>query len=349
MIDSKSKLPYHEHLIWSANGGVFSMKLTVFSEEYPINGNFTISRGSKTAIHPVVCQIEKDGIIGQGECIPYRYFSETIEGVVESIKSVNSQLIPNFTRDTLQNLLPPGAARNAIDCALWDLESKYPNSSQIKSHFPNPPEKIVTAYTISVASPEKMHKQALENSTRSLLKLKLAGNGDDERIQAVREAAPNATLIVDANEAWSEFHLECNIKAAKAYNVAMIEQPLPAERDGALGEIERIVPIFADESLHTRKELKALKPLYDGINIKLDKTGGLTEAILLKKEAQDQGFKIMIGCMLGTSLSMAPAWYLANDVEFVDLDGPLLLKQDRDHGIEYDDNHIYAPPKALWG
>jgi L-Ala-D/L-Glu epimerase len=324
-------------------------RLSVTIERWPIAGVFTISRGSRTEAVVVSVTIEDDRAIGRGECVPYGRYGETVDGVVASIEEVRSAIEAGTPRLSLQRLMKPGAARNAVDCALWDFEAKTLGQPVWRMAGLNEPKAAETAYTISVGLPEDMAIAALQASSRSLLKIKLAGDGDVARIAAVRKAAPRAKLIVDANEAWTPANIEANMAAMAEAGVLLVEQPLPAGKDQLLKDVPRPVPVCADESVHDRASLPQLAGLYDAINIKLDKTGGLTEAIQLHADAKALGFEIMIGCMVGTSLAMAPAMLLANDARFVDLDGPLLLAKDRTHGLRYEGGTVFPPVPALWG
>lgn len=325
-------------------------RLTVSIDRFPIAGTFTIARGSRTEAVVVTATIAQGAAVGRGECVPYPRYGETVEGVAAAIEAVRPHIEAGLSRESLQGLMPAGAARNAVDCALWDLDAKL---SGIRVHVTAgltrwPP--ATTAYTISLGTPEAMAEAAAKASHRPILKVKFgAPEGDLERIAAVRKAAPDATLIADANEGWSEAHLEAHLAACAAHGYALVEQPLPAKADGFLGQVNRAVPIMADESVHDRDSLERLKGLYDVINIKLDKTGGLTEALALAEAAEAKGFSLMIGCMVGTSLAMAPAMVLAPRARFVDLDGPLLLAKDREPGLRYDGSLVYPPEPALWG
>jgi L-alanine-DL-glutamate epimerase-like enolase superfamily enzyme len=249
----------------------------------------------------------------------------------------------------LQALLAPGAARNALDCALWDLAAKQSGRRVHELIGLSAPVPVTTAFTISVGTPEEMAAAAAKESWRPLLKIKLAGEGDPARIEAVRAAAPDSLLIIDANEAWDESNFQCNLEVCAKAGVRLIEQPLPAGADAALARFERIVPVCADESVHDRHGLDALRERYDAINIKLDKTGGLTEALALLDAAKAKGFEILIGCMVGSSLSMAPALLLAPRASYIDLDGPLLLARDRREGLIYDGSRIMPAASDLWG
>lgn len=325
------------------------LSLAVSVERFPILGKFVIARGAKTQAVVVVATIEDKGFRGRGESVPYARYGESVESVLTQIASVRSAIEAGADCKLLQSLLPPGAARNALDCALWDLAAK---KSGIAAHVlagVAPPEPLVTAFTISAGKPDKMAAAAARARGRPLLKVKLTGDGDAERLACVRAAAPEATLIVDANEAWSEGDLERNLEACAAADVALVEQPLPAGEDSILAKIPHILPICADESVRDRAGLEALRPCYDAINIKLDKTGGLTEALAMVDLAQGLGFELMIGCMVATSLAMAPALLLAQRARFIDLDGPLLLARDRPEGLIYTNSIIHPPLSELWG
>ncbi|MCB8821177.1 N-acetyl-D-Glu racemase DgcA [Microvirga rosea] len=325
-------------------------QLTVTIDRFPIAGTFTIARGSRTEAVVVTATIREDGATGHGECVPYARYGETVEGVAEAIAALAPRIAEGLTREALQDAMPPGAARNALDCALWDLDAKR---SGIRAHLTAgvdrwPP--ATTAYTISLGTPDVMAEAAAKASDRPILKVKFGGPGGDlERIAAVRRAAPDATLIADANEGWTEDNLAQHFAACAEAGFALVEQPLPAKNDGFLGKISRPVAICADESVHDRASLDRLVGLYDAVNIKLDKTGGLTEALALADAAEARGFSLMIGCMVGTSLAMAPAMVLAPRARFVDLDGPLLLAKDREPGLRFDGSIIYPPEPALWG
>ncbi len=314
-----------------------------------MDGTFTISRGSRTEAHVVTVSLEKDGAVGMGECVPYARYGESLDSVCEQIQSLTDALAQGMDRIALQTALAPGAARNAVDCAFWDLEAKLAGKPAWQLAGLNSLSSVVTAYTLSLDTPEKMQQAAEENAARPLLKIKLGGEGDLERLRAVRAGAPNSRLIVDANEGWSATDYDALAPVMLELGVDLVEQPLPASDDAALEGRARPLPVCADEACHDRDSLANLKGKYDVINIKLDKTGGLTEALALKQAAVEQGFSIMVGCMVGSSLAMAPALLLAQDVGFVDLDGPLLLAEDRDTPIEFKGSDMYPAPPALWG
>lgn len=322
--------------------------ISVEQESFPIAGAFTISRGTKTEAEVIVCTIRENGRTGRGECVPYRRYGETMESVREAILAMAPRVEAGINRAELLDAMPGGAARNVIDCALWDLEAKKSGIS-VASRLGIAPQALETAYTLSLGTPEAMAVQARANAGRPLLKVKIGGEGDSERIRAVREAAPQSRLILDANEGWKDENVEENLAAAAALGVALVEQPLPAGRDSILGRIAHPVPICADESVHEAKDLGSLDGLYDAVNIKLDKAGGLTAALELRDEARKRGFAVMVGCMVGTSLAMAPAVLLAQGAEFVDLDGPLLLAKDREPALAYRGSLVSPPDPALWG
>lgn len=320
------------------------------AQTWPLAQAFAISRGSKTEARVVVVTLTQDGAVGRGECVPYARYGESVDSVLAEVGRVGDALRAGADRSEIQEMLAPGAARNAIDCALWDLEAKRTGEPVWRrAGLEKPPVALTTAYTISLGSPEEMARSAAVNAHRPLMKLKLTGAGDLERVAAVREAAPATALIVDANEGWSIDMVEPFSAALAKLGVELIEQPLPADRDEALASVAHPVPICADESAHSCAGLAALVGRYDAINIKLDKTGGLTEALALKDAALLAGLDIMVGCMVGTSLGMAPAFLLAQGARFVDLDGPLLLARDRDEGFRFDGSIMHPPQAALWG
>jgi L-alanine-DL-glutamate epimerase-like enolase superfamily enzyme len=330
-----------------------ALSLTVTAEHWPIAGAFAISRGSKTEAAVVVAELSDGAHRGRGECVPYARYGESAEGVVAAIEAMRGELSRGLDRITLQQAMPAGAARNALDCAFWDLEAKRAGQPMHRLVGLPIPQPLTTAYTISLDTPEAMATAAAHAAERPLLKVKLGGDdrhgGDPARIGAVRKAVPRATLIVDANEGWSPDNLAGNLAACNDARVELIEQPLPAGSDDILAGIKRTVPICADESAHDCVSLPALVGRYDAVNIKLDKTGGLTEALAMAGRAQQFGLDIMVGCMVATSLSMAPAVLLAQRARYVDLDGPLLLARDRTPGLHYDGSVISPPLTALWG
>jgi len=326
------------------------LKLTVEAESFPIAGTFTISRGSKTKADVLTVTLENGAFRGRGECVPYRRYEETMESVAAEIAAIRPAIEAGMTRADLLKAMLPGAARNAIDCALWDLEAKAGVLSVADALDIEGAKPLLTAYTLSLAEPDAMAAQARANASRPLLKMKVGGRGDDmARVRAVAAAAPQSRLILDANEGWTADTIMENLAAAAELGVALIEQPLPAGSDALLNSIPHAVPICADESVHVAADLDRLVGLYDAVNIKLDKAGGLTEALALRERARELGFGVMVGCMVGTSLAMAPAMLLAQDADFVDLDGPLLLARDRVPGLSYAGSLVLPPEPALWG
>jgi len=326
-----------------------SQILAVRIERWPIAGSFTISRGAKTEAVTVVAEVSHGGHRGRGECVPYPRYGETPEATLAALQAMQDPVARGLDRQALQAAMPAGAARNALDCALLDLEAKTAGRRVWDLLGRPAPRACVTAYTISLGSPEAMAAATAKAAHRPLLKIKLGGDGDSARIAAVRKAAPESELIVDANEAWTPDNLEQNLADCAEAGVTLVEQPLPAGQDEALARIRRPLAVCADESVHDRATLDRLRERYDGVNIKLDKTGGLTEALVMADAAQALGFEIMTGCMVATSLAMAPAMLLAPQARFVDLDGPLLLARDRDGGLRYDGSLVYPPEAALWG
>ena len=318
------------------------MDVAVSRDIFQLAQTFTISRGSRTQAEVITVVI--DGV-GRGECVPYARYDETLESVTAQIDSLPEA----FTQDTLLSLLPPGAARNAVDCALWDLQAKRAGVRVWDLLDLPAPQPEITAYTLSLDTPDAMAVQAAKNAHRPLLKIKLGTPDDMARLEAVRRGAPDVPIIVDANEGWTaETYSELAPHLIRL-GVQMVEQPLPAGDDDMLAEIDRPLPVCADESCHDRESLPALKGKYDMINVKLDKAGGLTEAMALKKQAMTDGYDVMVGCMVGSSLAMAPATLLAQGAAFTDLDGPLLLAEDRDTPLIFDEKGVHAPAAALWG
>ena len=318
-------------------------------ERWPIAGSFTISRGAKTEAVTVVAEVSRGDRTGRGECVPYPRYGETPEETLAALKSMQEPVARGLDRQALQAAMPAGAARNALDCALLDLEAKIAGQRVWNLLGRPAPRACTTAYTISLGTPEAMAAATAKAAHRPLLKIKLGGDGDGARIAAVRTAAPESELIVDANEAWTSDNLAQRLAECAEAGVTLVEQPLPAGQDEALARIRRPLSVCADESVHDRSSLAGLRERYDAVNIKLDKTGGLTEALAMADAAQALGFEIMIGCMVATSLAMAPAMLLAGQARFVDLDGPLLLARDREGGLRYDGSLVYPPDAALWG
>lgn len=315
-------------------------------ERWPIAGSFVISRGSRTEAVVVVAELSDGTHIGRGECVPYGRYGETVETVVAALEAAD---VRDLDRDRLRRTMPPGAARNALDCAIWDYEAKQSGVPAWQAAGVPEPRPVHTAYTLSLGTPESMAEAARRAKERPLLKLKLGGDGDPARLRAVRANAPDAQLIVDANEAWTAGTFAENLAACVEVGVGLIEQPLPSDADDPLRELPHDVPICADESLHVAADLDALVGKYDAVNVKLDKAGGLTEALELCREAQTRGFRVMVGCMVGTSLAMAPAVLLAQLADTADLDGPLLLARDRNPGLRYSGALVEPPDPALWG
>ena len=322
-----------------------TMLIDVTADTFKLAQVFTISRGSRTEAKVLTVRITDGGVTGWGECVPYARYDETLESVTAEINGLPGDI----TRAALYDLLPAGAARNAVDCALWDLEAKRAGKRVWELAGLTAPGPEVTAYTLSLDAPEAMRAQAAKHSHRPLLKIKLGTPDDMPRLEAVRAGAPDATIIIDANEGWSaEVYADLAPHLVRL-GVALVEQPLPAGDDDALLGMDRPVPVCADESCHDRASLPGLKGKYDVVNIKLDKTGGLTEALALRYAALAQGFDVMVGCMVGSSLAMAPATLVAQGAKVVDLDGPLLLAEDRDNALKFDGAGVHPPVAALWG
>jgi L-alanine-DL-glutamate epimerase-like enolase superfamily enzyme len=325
------------------------LSLSVLVERWPIAGLFAISRGSKTEAVVLVVELS-DGIHrGRGECVPYARYGETVQGIRAAVEGLASDLAQGLDRAALATALPAGAARNGLDCAFWDLDAKRSGRPVHELLGAAPPQAVRTAYTISFAAPDVMAQKAAQEASRPLLKVKLGGAGDEERIAAVRRAAPLSELIVDANEGWRPEDLERNFLACAQAGVTLIEQPLPAECEEVLAVMTRPVAVCADESAHTQASLSSLGGKYDAVNIKLDKAGGLTEALAMAEEAERMGFSVMAGCMVATSLAMAPAMLLAQRARIVDLDGPLILAHDRPHGLRYEGSLVHPATADLWG
>ncbi|SOB94480.1 N-acetyl-D-Glu racemase DgcA [Rhodobacter maris] len=319
--------------------------ISVTADTFKLAEVFTISRGSRTEAKVLTVRITRGGVTGWGECVPYARYGESLESVTAQIEAVPE----GITRAGLYAALPPGAARNAVDCALWDLEAKTAGKRAWQIAGLPAPRPETTCYTLSLAEPEAMKASAARNAHRPILKIKLGTPDDMARLEAVRAGAPKAKIVVDANEGWTaEIYTEL-APHLKRLGVAMVEQPLPAIDDEALIGLVRPVPVCADESCHDRASLAHLRGKYDIVNIKLDKTGGLTEALALRAQALAEGYGVMVGCMVGSSLAMAPAVLVAQAAAYVDLDGPLLLAQDRENPLHYADGMVYPPEPALWG
>jgi L-alanine-DL-glutamate epimerase-like enolase superfamily enzyme len=325
-----------------------AMRIDAHEQSWPLDKPFRIARGSRTEARVVVVTVSSGEYTGRGEAVPIARYGQTVESVLAQIESMKRE--KSLDRQQLQRLLPAGAARNALDCALWDLEAKVSGKRAWElANIPIVPE-VETSFTISLDTPAAMVAAARANAAAPILKLKLGGDDVDlARVEAVREAAPAARLLIDANESWSPEHFREVAPLLDQFGVELIEQPFPADADEVLGTLDHPIPVCADESCHTTADLPRLKNRYEVINAKLDKTGGLTEALRLTNRARVSGFKLLIGCMVGTSLSMAPARLLASTADYVDLDGPLLLAGDRHHGLSYQGGKIGIPPRELWG
>jgi L-alanine-DL-glutamate epimerase-like enolase superfamily enzyme len=322
--------------------------LAVRAERWAIAGGFAISRGRKSHAHVVVAEVSEADASGRGECVPYAHYGESVAGVVAALEGLRAEVEAGLDRETLARRLPAGAARNALDCALWDLEAELRGEPVWRLAGLPEPRPVLTAYTLSLDAPDAMAAAARAAAGRPLLKLKLGGEDPLARVAAVREAAPQARLIADANEAWTPPQLERLAPRLAELGVELVEQPLPAGADGALRELRCGIRLCADESCRGAG-LEPLVGLYDLVNVKLDKAGGLTRALEQVAEARRLGLGVMVGCMVGTSLAMAPALLLAGLADYVDLDGPLLLERDREPGLVYEGSRILPPPRALWG
>jgi len=325
------------------------MELSVRIERWPLAGAFTISRGSKTEAVVVVAELSDGTHRGRGESVPYARYGETADGIVAAIEAMRPALQQGLDRPGLQQAMRSGAARNALDCAYWDVNAKAAGRRAHELAGLGPPAPLITAYTISLGTPAAMAEAAERAALRPLLKVKLGGDDDRTRIAAVRRAAPRAEIIVDVNEGWRADDLARNLAACADAGVTLVEQPLPEGGDEVLARIKRTIPVCADESVHDRASLDALAGKYDAVNVKLDKAGGLTEALALAGAAEQRGLAVMVGCMVATSLAMAPAMLVAQRARVVDLDGPLLLAKDRPEGLRYDGSLVYPPEPALWG
>lgn len=320
------------------------MQITVTADVFKLAQVFTISRGSRTEAKVLTVKVEKDGHVGWGECVPYARYDETLDSVTEEIQNFSG----NWA--SLHEELPAGAARNALDCALWDHAAKSKGTSVWQlAGLQRAPRPEITAYTLSLDTPETMEAQAAKNAFRPLLKIKLGTPDDMPRLEAVRRGAPASRIIVDANEGWTAEVYSDLAPHLVRLGVELVEQPLLASEDHALLGLDRPLPVCADESCHDSSSLAAMAGKYDFANIKLDKTGGLTEALTLKTAAQEAGFGLMVGCMVGSSLAMAPATLVAQGVAFTDLDGPLLLAEDRDAALTFDTDGVHPPRTELWG
>ena len=321
------------------------MVISVSEDVFRLAEVFTISRGSRSEANVLTVRVTRGAVTGWGECVPYARYGETLESVAAQVRG----LPDGIDRAELQDALPAGAARNAVDCALWDVEAKQVGMRAWEMAGLPVPQPMITAFTLSLGEPDAMEASARKHAHRPLLKIKLGTPDDMARLEAVRRGAPDAPIIVDANEGWSAEAYSDLAPHLVRLGVQLVEQPLPAGADDMLAEIARPLPVCADESCHDRASLPALKSKYDVVNIKLDKTGGLTEALALRDAARDQGYGVMVGCMVGSSLAMAPAVIVAQGVQVVDLDGPLLLAEDRPEPLTYDAAGVHAPAAALWG
>jgi L-Ala-D/L-Glu epimerase / N-acetyl-D-glutamate racemase len=343
--------PFNFEIVWHVPAGRVSLttlKIEAKNEIFPLNHPFRISRGSRTEACVVTVSVRDGQYIGRGEGVPIARYNQSVDSVLAQIESI--QVVADLDRDKLPELLPAGAARNALDCALWDLEAK--RSGKRAWELANIPiaDQVETSFTISLDTAARMADAAVAAIGLPILKLKLCGDDHDlARVEAVRAASPKARLLIDANESWSPRHYRNTVSALKKLGVELIEQPFPADVDDVLDTLEHPIPVCADESCHTTIDLPRLKNRYEAINIKLDKTGGLTEALQLYERARENNFKILIGCMVCTSLSIAPGRLLASHADWVDLDGPLLLARDRDHGLPYRNGRIGMPARELWG
>ena len=324
-------------------------RLSVARRAWPLAQAFATSRGSKTVAEVVVAEVYDGEFRGRGECVPYPRYGESADSVVAALEAMKGAVFSGLDRHELQHAMPPGAARNALDCAFWQLDAQRDNRRVADIAGAGPLKPVVTAYTLSLDTPEAMAEAAAAQRHRPILKLKLGGDGDVERVAAVRDAAPQSRLIVDVNEGWRGRHLHDVMPALAEFGVELIEQPLPAADDDALAGMPRPIPVCADESCHTRADLDRLAGKYDAVNIKLDKAGGLTEALALAEAATADGLQVMVGCMVGTSLAIAPALLLAQRAQWVDLDAPLLLAADRVPGLRYEGSTVYPPEPRLWG
>jgi L-alanine-DL-glutamate epimerase-like enolase superfamily enzyme len=324
-------------------------RLTVTRRGWALTRPFATAHEVKTAADVVIAEISDGDARGRGECVPLLRYGEGIDGIVAALDAMKGAVFSGLNRDTLQHALPPGAARNALDCAFWDIEAKRAYSSVAELAGLGAVAPVVTAYTLALDTPENMAELAAANRTRPLLKIQLGGDADVERVRAVRHAAPASRLIVDANESWNEEQLGEFMPVLADFGVELIEQPLPAGADDALARVKHAIAVCADESCRTLADLDRLDGKYDAINIKLDKVGGLTEALSLAAEAKRRGFRIMVGGAIGTSLAVAPALLVAQQADIVDLDGPLLLAADRVPGLRYDGSTIHPPDQNFWG
>ena len=324
-------------------------RLSVRQERWPTRAAFVIARGAKTEAHVIVVEIEQAGVVGRGEAVPYARYGQTMDGELSRLESLRAAVEQGADRRELQDLAPAGAARNALDCALWDLEAKLSGKPAWETAGLSGLVPVTTCFTLSLDEPHAMARAARLAADRPILKLKIGGPGDLDRVEAVRGAAPSSRLVVDANEGLEFEDLRRLAPELARLGVAMIEQPLKASDDAALDGYASPVLLCADESLHTRADLAACARRYGAVNIKLDKCGGLTEALAVAAQARTLGLQVMAGCMVATSLAMAPAMILAQGAQVVDLDGPLLLARDREPGLTFTGSVIAPPERQLWG
>jgi L-alanine-DL-glutamate epimerase-like enolase superfamily enzyme len=326
-----------------------ALSLSVSIERFALKVPFVIARGAKTHATVVAVTLSDGSATGRGECTPYARYGETPEGVARAIEAAGR--IPGVlsSRSSLLTSLPPGAARNALDCALWDFEAKSSGISAAERLGLAPLSGLDTCFTLSLDSPEAMARAAVAADAHTLLKLKLGGADDIERMKAVRNARPDARLVADANEAWSDDLLAPFLAVAAEAGFELVEQPLPAGADALLARVARPLPVCADESVHTTADIAALKSRYDAVNIKLDKAGGLTEALTMRAAARDAGLRVMVGSMVATSLAVAPAFLVAQSADWIDLDGPLLLATDREPSLNFERGKLQPPSARLWG
>ena len=324
-------------------------RLTVTRRAWPLARPFTTARGIQTSADIVVAELSDGDSRGRGEGVPLQRYGESIDSVVAAIEAMRAAVVSGLNRETLQHALPPGAARNALDCAFWDIDAKRAFTSVAELARLGTVKPVVTAFTLALDTPEKMAELAAANRARPLLKLSLGGDGDIERVRAVRQAVPASRLIVDANESWNESQLGEFMSALLDFRVELIEQPLPADADEALAGAKYPIPICANASCRTIADLDRLDGKYQAVTIGLDKAGGLTEALALAAEAKRRGLRIMVGGVIGTSLGIAPALLVAQQAEIVDLDGPLHLASDRAPGLRYNGSTIHPPDENFWG
>jgi L-Ala-D/L-Glu epimerase len=325
------------------------MHMKIAQETWALRGVFRIARGARTHAHVVTVTLTQDGAIGRGECVPYARYGESSDSVAAQLEAVRARVESGIDVQTAQSLLPAGAARNALDCALWDLEAKRQAKPVWQLAGMAKPKPVLTAYTISLDAPDIMAQAALAATGRPLLKVKIGGEDDIARVRAVAEARPDARLIVDANEGLSDESLPQLLAQARDLNIDVIEQPFAVKQDYRLGQVAAPIAICADESFHTSADIEHLLQNYDAVNVKLDKTGGFTEGLKAVRDARAAGLRVMVGCMVGTSLVTAPAVLLAQLADWADLDGPLLLDRDREPGLTYDGSILYPPTPDVWG